>query len=95
MSRVSVEREGAVAHVRMTRGDKRNGLDLDMFEALSEAGRTLCNDTTLRAVTLSGEGPAFCAGLDWKSFMSTSRRNRVTPFGVVPVRSTLTTGGTS
>lgn len=72
MSRVSVEREGAVAHVRMTRGDKRNGLDLDMFEALAEAGRTLCNDTTLRAVTLSGEGPAFCAGLDWKSFMSTS-----------------------
>ena len=71
MSRVSVEREGAVAHVRMTRGDKRNGLDLAMFEALAEAGRALRTDTSVRAVTLSGEGPAFCAGLDWKSFMST------------------------
>lgn len=72
MSRVAVEREGAVAHVRLTRGEKRNGLDLEMFEALASAGDALRSDSALRAVVLSGEGPAFCAGLDWKAFMSTA-----------------------
>lgn len=72
MSRVAVDREGAVAHVRLTRGEKRNGLDLEMFEALAAAGDALRADSSLRAVVLSGEGPAFCAGLDWKAFMSTA-----------------------
>lgn len=68
--RVLVDRDGAVAHVRMNRPDKRNGLDLPMFEGLVEAGRTLAADRTVRAVVLSGEGPAFCAGLDFMAFMS-------------------------
>ena len=66
--RVTVERDGSVAHVQMSRPDKRNGLDLAMFEALVETGRSLARDPTVRAVVLSGQGKAFCAGLDVKSF---------------------------
>jgi enoyl-CoA hydratase/carnithine racemase len=68
--RVIVQRDGAVAHVRMNRPDKRNGLDLPMFEGLVEAGWALSTDRSVRAVVLSGEGPAFCAGLDFAAFMS-------------------------
>jgi len=66
-----VDRDGAVATVWLTRGEKRNGLDVPMFEQLIAAGRTLEGDKSLRAVVLAGEGPAFCAGLDFQSFMST------------------------
>lgn len=69
-SRVVVERHGAVAHVLMNRPDKRNGLDLAMFEGLVGAGRELAADNTVRAVVLSGAGKAFCAGLDFQSFLA-------------------------
>lgn len=68
--RVLVDRIGAVAHVRLNRPEKRNGLDLAMFEQLVACGLELRDARDVRAVVLSGEGPAFCAGLDFKSFMS-------------------------
>lgn len=70
--RVIVERDGAVAHVRMNRPEKRNGLDLPMFEGLVAAGRALAADHSVRAVVLSGEGKAFCAGLDFMAFMGSA-----------------------
>lgn len=70
--RVLVDRDGGVAHVRMNRPDKRNGLDLPMFEGLVDAGRELAADRSVRAVVLSGEGKAFCAGLDFMAFMSSA-----------------------
>lgn len=59
-----------VAHVRLNRPDKHNGVDLPMFEALVAAGKRLASDRTVRAVVLSGVGPSFCAGLDFASFMA-------------------------
>lgn len=53
-----------VAHVRLTRPNKLNALDAAMFAALLEAGQALFDHPGLRAVVLSGEGRAFCAGLD-------------------------------
>ncbi|MCK0127345.1 crotonase/enoyl-CoA hydratase family protein [Erythrobacter sp. F6033] len=70
--RVSIELgEDGVAQVRLTRGDKMNALDPEMFERIIEAGSVLHNMKGLRAVVLSGEGPAFCAGLDTSSFART------------------------
>lgn len=63
-------RDGAVAHVRMNRGDKRNGLDAAMITGLIAAGEKIAADPSVRAVVLSGDGVAFCAGLDFKSFMA-------------------------
>jgi enoyl-CoA hydratase/carnithine racemase len=67
--RVLLSVQDGVAHVRLNRPDKRNGLDRAMFEALVATGETVAADRRVRAVVLSGEGPAFCAGLDWKSFL--------------------------
>lgn len=66
--RVRVTHDGGVAHVQMTRPDKRNALDPAMFTALAQAGEDLKSASGLRAVVLSGEGQAFCAGLDFGSF---------------------------
>lgn len=68
--RVVVEISEHVAHVRLNRPDKRNGLDLPMFDALVATGLRLADDKHVRAVVLSGEGPTFCAGLDFAAFMA-------------------------
>lgn len=53
-----------MADVHLARGDKLNALDQAMFDALVATGEVLQGDLSLRAVVLSGEGRAFCAGLD-------------------------------
>ncbi len=58
-----------IAHVRMNRPDKRNGLDWAMARGLIDAARYIRKQREVRAVILSGEGQAFCAGLDFASFM--------------------------
>lgn len=65
--RVALSMDGGVAHVRMIRADKLNALDPPMFEAMVAAGHTLSAMPGLRCVVLSGEGRAFCAGLDLAS----------------------------
>src|SRR6185295_2420764 len=67
--RVTVSLDGGVADVRLNRPEKRNALDSEMFLALIEAGKRLCQDRSVRAVVLSGEGLGFSAGLDFKSFL--------------------------
>ncbi len=66
--RVGIEIADHVADVRMARGDKHNGLDWRMFVALNEAVDEARAAAGVRAVVLSGDGPSFCAGLDFKSF---------------------------
>ncbi len=62
--------EDGVADVRLNRPEKRNGLDLAMFRALVAAGEQVAADKRVRAVVLSGEGKAFCAGLDFAAFLT-------------------------
>lgn len=67
--RVSIELgDDGVAQVRFTRADKMNALDQTQFEAIIEAGRALHKMKGARVVVLSGEGRAFCAGLDLSNF---------------------------
>ncbi|UCE87026.1 MAG: crotonase/enoyl-CoA hydratase family protein [Deltaproteobacteria bacterium] len=71
--RVTITTADGVADVRLNRPEKMNALDPAMFSALSEAGRALAEDRAVRAVVLSGEGRAFCAGLDFQSFAAMTR----------------------
>ena len=66
--RVTVDIQDGVADVRLVRTDKMNALDNAMFEALVETGEELKGRSEIRAVVLSGEGRAFCAGLDMGNF---------------------------
>jgi enoyl-CoA hydratase/carnithine racemase len=68
--RVTVEIADGVADVRMDRGDKMNAMDGPMFAALVETADRLAADRSVRAVVLSGNGPSFCAGLDFSGFQA-------------------------
>lgn len=64
--------DGGVADVRLNRPDKLNSLTPELFGALVDMGEELAGDNALRAVVLSGEGRAFCAGLDFGVFQQMS-----------------------
>lgn len=68
--RVQIDVADGVADVRMVRADKHNALDWPMFQALDAATDELAGRDDVRAVVLSGEGPSFCSGLDFPSFMA-------------------------
>lgn len=68
--RVRVEIEDHVARVSLSRPDKRNALDFEMFEGIADAAESLSGEADLRAVVLRGEGAAFSAGLDLGAFMN-------------------------
>ena len=65
--RVTISVVGQVADVRFNRADKMNALDPAQFAAIGAAIDELAGRTDVRCVVLSGEGRAFCAGLDMAS----------------------------
>ncbi|MDG2308783.1 MAG: crotonase/enoyl-CoA hydratase family protein [Candidatus Binatia bacterium] len=67
---VTVEIDGGVADVRLNRPEKYNALSTDMFKSITNTALSLAEDTSLRAVVLSGNGKGFCAGLDFQSFQA-------------------------
>lgn len=61
---VKIERDDHVATVTLNRPEKHNAVNLEMFEALINAGKELGADRSVRAVVLQGDGESFCAGID-------------------------------
>jgi len=64
MERVTIAAADGVAHVRLNRPDRMNALDPAMFDGIAAALDRLAAMPDLRCAVLSGEGRAFCAGLD-------------------------------
>jgi enoyl-CoA hydratase/carnithine racemase len=62
--RIAIALDGGVAHVELTREDKLNAMDGEMFAAIGEAFRSLGTDSRVRAILLSGRGRHFSAGID-------------------------------
>jgi enoyl-CoA hydratase/carnithine racemase len=67
-NRVIFEIKNEIAYVTMNRPDKFNAVDWDMIEALLNTAKKIKQDKSIRAVILSGNGKAFCSGLDFPSF---------------------------
>ncbi|MEX0371803.1 MAG: crotonase/enoyl-CoA hydratase family protein [Tateyamaria sp.] len=61
--RVSVTYDNHIAHVRLTRADKMNAVDQAMIDGIIAAGREVAASEA-RVCVLSGDGKAFCAGID-------------------------------
>jgi len=74
-----------VADVRLNRPEKYNALSSEMFDAISAAGESLIDDSSVRAVVLSGNGRGFCAGLDFSGFRNMAGETERRPVaGQVP-----------
>jgi len=65
---LTVEREDALCIVTMNRPDKFNAMSRSMREELGDCFLALGRDDTLRAIVLTGAGPAFSAGGDINDF---------------------------
>ncbi|AEK35994.1 hypothetical protein CVAR_0642 [Corynebacterium variabile DSM 44702] len=63
---VSLEIDGRVAVVTLTRPDRRNALDAEVCTQLTAALEDATSRGGIRAILLRGEGPAFCAGANLK-----------------------------
>lgn len=77
--RIKVDIKDGVADVRLVRTDKMNALDDAMFSALVDTAAELEANKSVRCVVLSGEGRAFCAGLDMSNFGQMASGERGSP----------------
>jgi enoyl-CoA hydratase/carnithine racemase len=66
--RVVIDIDNHVATVTLNRADKKNAVDLEMFDAIAAAADSLGTNSNVRAVVLCGEGSDFCAGIDISVF---------------------------
>jgi enoyl-CoA hydratase/carnithine racemase len=61
---VLVDNDGAVCTITLNRPAKRNAIDIDLRIALAEAIESADGDPAVRAIVITGAGPAFCSGGD-------------------------------
>jgi enoyl-CoA hydratase len=84
MSAVTVERDGPVTTVLLSRPERRNAVDGETAAALAEAFRQFDADQDAAVAVLHGEGGVFCAGADLHA-AGTSDGNRVDADGDGPM----------
>jgi enoyl-CoA hydratase/carnithine racemase len=68
--RVRIDVQGTLAQVILNRADKHNAMDFKMIDGVLGAIAKLKKDRSVRAVILSGDGPSFCSGIDFKSVLA-------------------------
>lgn len=70
MNEVLVQDEGHVRWIILNRPERMNAITGTMLGELNEALKAADDDTSVRVVLLTGEGRAFCSGLDLKQAAS-------------------------
>lgn len=60
------QRDGPICTLVLNRPEAMNALSRALIGALTERFRALSEDDSLRAIVLTGQGRAFCAGVDLK-----------------------------
>jgi len=71
--------DGAVAHLTMSRPERRNAMTAGFWVELPAIVRELDACGGVRALVLSSTGPHFCAGLDLAMFQSSGELGGATP----------------
>lgn len=67
---VRVERQGEILAITLARPERRNAITVAMYAALAEAIEGAAADSSIRLITLRGDGPDFAAGNDLADFMT-------------------------
>ena len=84
MASVTVEREGPITTVRLSRPHARNAVDGVTATELADAFRDFDADPDASVAVLHGEGGTFCAGADLRA-VGTPAGNRTEPEGDGPM----------
>ncbi len=64
---VLLERLGHVALITLNRPEQRNGMTPDLLDAFANTIQLVAKQTDLRCVVITGRGPSFCAGADFRA----------------------------
>lgn len=67
-----LDREGSIVHLVLNRPAQLNAINRQMLEDLSSACEAIEGDASIKVVTLTGEGRAFCAGADLRTVQEQS-----------------------
>ena len=70
-----VERDQGVATLTLNRPEQMNALSVELRQALLDELTAIRTDPEIKVVILTGQGRAFCAGLDLKEMGSAEREN--------------------
>ena len=68
MPAFEITRDGSVAHLRLSRPEASNALDIPFWAEFGPALKALDATGEVRALVISGEGRNFCAGMDISVF---------------------------
>jgi len=71
-----VEDRGPVRVIALNRPEKLNALDTELTQALYDALQAADRDIAVRAIVLTGNGRAFCAGADLSEFRHLTPANQ-------------------
>jgi methylglutaconyl-CoA hydratase len=74
MSLIRINVHGPTGTIILNRPDKRNAISRELLAELSQALGDLHLERRVRAVVITGAGPAFCAGMDLHEMLETSRQ---------------------
>ena len=76
-SLVEIEMKNQIGHIILNRPDKLNALSREMVEQVVHSLNTLLEDDAIKAIIISGNGKAFCAGGDIESMKNLSDANEI------------------
>ncbi len=74
MAEVKLHADGGVRHIELSAPDRRNALTLPMLDDLAVAIADVARDADARALVVSAQGKAFCAGADVSSLFGDTTR---------------------
>ncbi len=74
-SYLDIQTKDHILHLRLNRAEKKNALDLAMYQTLADHINEANSDDNIRVILISAEGDAFCSGNDLKDFMQNPPRD--------------------
>jgi enoyl-CoA hydratase/carnithine racemase len=74
---VVLERDGPVARIVLNRPAQYNAMSTAVLEGLEDSIGAVGGDDTVRVVVLAADGPAFCAGHDYKEVRANLDRDHL------------------
>lgn len=72
---VKVERSSGVLAIALARPERRNAITVAMYSALADAIESASADSSIRVITIRGEGQDFAAGNDLADFLNALPRD--------------------
>lgn len=65
-----INQYGSIVYLTLNRPEKRNALNADLIKALKKALILFHDNTTVRAIVISGKGQDFCSGADLETLQA-------------------------